>query len=143
RLPLPARRQRLLDALAVATEYRRPLGVELRLDGLEALLPNALLTHPASLRTPDPARPACRSDERLQRPVGCTDVQRMARRQAGAWARRRMRLRRRELIRKHWRPLVRGLGIVLLVATVGITAAAVLFGSWMAWLVVGAVYATL
>src|SRR5690606_31397540 len=83
------------------------------------------------------------SDERLQRPVGCTDVQRMARRQAGAWARRRMRLRRRELIRKHWGPLVRGLGIVLLVATVGITAAAVLFGSWMAWMIVGAVYATL
>lgn len=54
-----------------------------------------------------------------------------------------MRLRRRELIRKHWRPLVRGLGIVLLVATVGITAAAVLFGSWMAWMIVGAVYATL
>lgn len=64
----------------------------------------------------------------------------MAKRRAGAWARREAARRRRELMRMHWKRLSLWLAIALCVAGVGTAVAALVFGSWMAWMVVGAVY---
>lgn len=65
----------------------------------------------------------------------------MAKRRAGDWARRRVALRRRQLVREHWRPFLAALVTILAISAVAVVVAAVLVGAWLAWFIVGGVYA--
>lgn len=67
----------------------------------------------------------------------------MSRRRAGSWARRKARLRRRELFRTHRRRLLGLLAAITAIATAAVTVAALLIGAWMAWFIAGAVYSAL
>lgn len=67
----------------------------------------------------------------------------MSRRRAGAWARQRVAARRRQLLRDHWRGLLKAISAIIAVSVVVIVLAGLFVGAWLAWLMVGGVYAAL
>lgn len=67
----------------------------------------------------------------------------MKMRRAGAWARQRAAARRRQLLREHWRAVLKVAAAAFAGAAAAISLAGLLIGAWLAWFIAGAVYAVL